>query len=202
VAVSPPPLWQSLLLEQPWPAVIALIAVAAVVHLAARQRTGWAWRAAAPAVLLLAGGVWLLAHLVPTDREALLARTEALVHATAPLDTGTLDAILAPSVVLSGPRGDPWFDRTDLVDRLENARGRLSGFEHAIRGLGAEADDAGRGISVLDLRTRVPASGNLAVASKWTLYWRKDDAGRWRVTEIQWHELLGRDPELGGWWAP
>lgn len=197
--VAPPPMWQSLLLENPWPIVIALVAVAAILRVAGSRQRKPAMSYAALASLVAAVGVYLLAAFVITGREAIIQRTEALVAATAPLDAAALDDLIARGAFVSGPDGRPWVEYDAIRPELEHVLQRFRPSEQTIRSLGAEAQ-ATRGRSVIDLRTSLPNSGyGLPVATVWGLEWRKEGDGQWRVAEIRWLEFMNREPSNRMW---
>jgi len=144
--------------------------------------------------------VYLLATVVQTDRERLMAATGSLVEATAPLDVATLRSHLGPHATLSGPDGDPWLPAGRLLDELESALQRYEVKEHRIASLGAEAGDR-VGRSVLDLRTTMEDSvyAGLPVRTVWMLTWTREADGGWRVSDLRWMEINGQRPNAGSW---
>lgn len=197
--LSPPPLWQAWLFENPWPLVVALLAAAVVLRVVStRRETPWRGRLgwAALGAVLLAGGVYLSTAIVETDRERLIDRTRQLVAATAPIDAGALDGLIARGAVVAGPDGSPWVVYDDIRDELEAAVQRHGGFDHAIRGLAAEAVNKARGRSLLSLSTTTGDLG-VPIRTRWLITWRREGDGRWRVMEIRWLEFRGRPPTRG-----
>ncbi|HEX7010512.1 MAG TPA: hypothetical protein VF184_11050 [Phycisphaeraceae bacterium] len=196
--VADPPLLEHLLLERPWPLVIALLAVAAAVQVAARRRSsrraGWAaWLIAAGAA-----GVALLAYTVTTDRERLTQLTVELVQAaTQPVNLAVVDQTLHPDAVLRGPGGQVWMPFQNIRWELEQAVQRLGVTDHAIRQLGVEAS-GDRGRSALALRTHLGETG-MPVSTSWNLVWQRQSEGDWRIVEIQWLTLQDQPPTRGMW---
>lgn len=195
--LSPPPMWQSLLLESPLPLVIALVAVAVTLRVMARRggRPGPRLNYAALGALILAMVVFAAAHLVVTGREALIARTEALAAATSPLDRNALGDLIANGAVVTGPQGQPWLDYDSIRPELERTLERFPIEGHGVRGVAAETTKGSRGRSVLDLSTQVRSEyfGG-PVRSEWGLMWEKQSDGVWRVVEIRWLRFQGQDP--------
>lgn len=196
--LAPSPLWQEWLFENPWPLVIVLIAVAVVVRLVATRRKQPRVNFAAAGALLLAVGVYLLTMFVATDRERLVDRTKELVEATAPLDSAAMDGLIARGAIVSGPDGAAWVEYDSIRSELEAVVGRYGGFDHAIRGLGAEVTSAVRGRSLLSLSTTAESIG-MPIRTQWLITWRKESDGQWRVIEISWLEFQGRPPRNLMW---
>jgi ketosteroid isomerase-like protein len=189
------------LLDNPWPVGFALAVAGAIMvlhHVRLRQRAG----VAGGALLLAAAvGVFILSATVTTPRQRIMQKTQALLDATAPLDSAALRSLLEPTVMLIGPDGKVWLEGRRLLDEMDGAISRVQIREHAVRDLVAQAEDHGTGFSFIDLRTTLESGGmgGQPIRSKWRLTWRRDAEGRWRVTEIQWQELHGTAPAEGMW---
>ncbi len=197
--LSPPPMWQSLLLEEPLPLVIALLAMAVVLRVMASRKRDGRLNYAALGALALAAGVFVLAHLVVTDREAIIARTEALVAATAPLDAATLGDVLARGAIVTGPHGQPFLDAGQINAELERTLQRFPIESHAVRGLAAQSTSGTRGQSIVGLSTQARTDYGLPVRTEWGLFWQKESDGAWRVIEIRWLAFQGREPTPFMW---
>lgn len=197
--VPPPSILQELFLEKPLPVVIALVAVAVVLRVMASRRRDARLNRVALGAVLLAAVAFLVADFVVTSREAILARSEALVHATAPRDTALLGDALAAGVMLTGPGGQPWLDESELRAQLDRTLERFPIEKHNIRTLAAGAR-GDRGQSVLDLTTLVKTEFFAGpVRSRWGLSWRRDADGVWRVIEIRFLEFEEREPTQMMW---
>ena len=110
--VPAPPLWQSLLLEQPWPLAV---------------------------VLLLAAIVVTLAYTVETGREAVERRTLELVRTASPVDASALAGLLARDVVIAGPTGDVVIEGEAVHEQIVTAHDRYGVADHRVRDLDAWA---------------------------------------------------------------
>lgn len=195
--LAPPPMWESLLLESPLPVVIALVAMAVVLRVMASRRRDRRLNYAALGALAAAMLVFVLAHLVVTDREAIMARTEALVAATAPLDSNALADLIANGATVTGPQGQPFLDYSQLRPELERTLTRFPVEGQAVRSLAAQAMGAPgtRGESIVGLSTQVRTEffGG-PIRSEWGLFWQKESDGEWRVVEIRWLTFQGQEP--------
>ena len=183
--LPPAPIWERLLLENPWPLAIILAAGAIVAFVSMRHRAPPRHTAAAVAGLALAAvGVLVLASLVETAREQMRHQTFELISAAARAsvtDTGTL---LAPDATLFPPGGGAALDRDDILTRVERDLGgawRLR--EWAV--LECEASVSGdTGRTQVKVRATPEAAGFPNI-SWWRLGWRRDPPGPWRVISIE-----------------
>lgn len=198
--LQPAPIWQDLLFHSPLPLVVVLLAVAGVLRVLASRRRNPKFNYGAMTAVLVAVGVFLLAHFVETDHERLAARTRQLIQATAPLDAAALDELLAQGVVLTGPGGQAWLREDQIRGELERTIQRFPIKEQAIRSLGAEVTSANRGLTLVALATTMQESlYGAPIRSLWLLHWRRDADGPWRVAEIQWLEFQHQPPSEGLW---
>ncbi|MEX1016060.1 MAG: hypothetical protein WDZ31_04870 [Phycisphaeraceae bacterium] len=191
--LQPPPLWEHLLLERPWPLVVALLVGAILLRYVARQRNQPVVGHVALGLALVAGGVFALAWSVTTDRQQIERHTRDLVQATVtPADFDVIDRLLSPDVVLVGPDGDVWLEAGPLRRQLETVVDRYGIDDQIIRDFGVETTGDHTGRSAIDLRTYSPG---MVAPSVWTLHWRRTgDDTPWRVVRIQWNEFMGNDP--------
>ena len=199
MTIPPPPWWQSLLLEDPLPLILGLLTVGVVLRLVASRSSRPKLNYGALAAIAAAVGAFLLAHYVQTARETLIARSEALVQATAPLNTAAVNALLTPDVAVTGPQGARIVPPGRLRDYLDSNLQRFPIESHAIMKVDAAADgDAGKSIvSIRSQSEHAVVPGGLA--STWALTWRKTAHGQWRVGEIRWLSLQGQPPPRGAW---
>ncbi|MFW6060732.1 MAG: hypothetical protein ACODAQ_11165, partial [Phycisphaeraceae bacterium] len=195
--LADPPLVQHLLLEQPWPTAIVLLALAVGLTVAGRRRRRRGLRMGAWVAAVAAGAVVGLAWQVQTPREQIMAATRQLVAATAaPLDLAGLDNRLAPGMVVTGPDGTAWIRRDQIDRRLTQLDQRHAIVSHDIHRLEADAARPNRGRTALELRTHLGQSNGYGpIRSTWQLHWRRDDAqSAWQVHEIQCVSINRRTP--------
>ena len=193
-----PSILQRYLLEQPWPVVVVLLLVAGGCLLAMRRRLDPGvrrrWLVASGVAAALAGGVYLLAWAVRTDREALEAATRELVAAAGPVDVDRMDQLILPEAAIIGPDGSLWRRWSESSGALR-AGARVAGMDqspHTLRSLRVGVLPTGEGVSLMDVRTDVP--GSLFFKSQWRLTWREGADGHWRMQEARWLKLQGVTP--------
>ncbi|MEM1107874.1 MAG: hypothetical protein AAGH99_04205 [Planctomycetota bacterium] len=178
-----------LLLENPWPLVVALLAVSAVLRTVGKRHdqphaVKVSWLALAMSI-----GVYVTATLVNTDREVILERTEAFVAATSPADEAALTALIADRAVLMGPGGDVWDNLTGTFVATEVEQHDVQ--ENAIRNIDASVNRPGYGVSTMDVSSRV---GGFPMRTQWEVEWQKSPQGEWRITGLRWLSFNQQDP--------
>ena len=189
----------NLFLEDPLMPSLALLGVAIVLAIVARQQNRPRLMAGSAIALVLAVGVWVLATAVTTDRETVMQHTRELVLATAPLDTNTLNTFIDPNATLRGPDGTVWLEHESFRLALALAIKRWAVKSQAVRGLQAGVDDRGNAVTRFEARTTFEQGTGLPVRTVWQLQWRQDPEGNWRVIDIQWLEFQDREPSEGMW---
>lgn len=199
--LAQPPILENLLFEQPWPLAVVVLAVAAGCWVvASRRRRRGKLRLVAVSFVLLAVALLVMAHFVTTAREHLLSATAQLVAATeSPTDGKVLDQLIAPDAVVTGPGGEVWLEYAQLRSELKSAVDRHQIHEQRIRSVGAEVTSDTAGRSVFDLRTNVGKETFIPIRTVWALHWARDDAGEWRIKQIQWLQFQGHAPSRGLW---
>lgn len=207
MSLPDPPLWQYLLLEQPWPVMIALGVGAAVLSVAARRRRlegrrgGLGLRVAAWAAAIAAGGVYGVASSIVTEREQLLDQTRQVVAATqSPIDVAAvLERWLGEDAALVGPGGEKWLDRSQIEQTLAGLERRRQIERHDIRGLDAGIVRAGQGRSHVELSTRLVGGPRAygPLHSVWELEWIRDEDEQrtWRLRDVRWVSFRGQPAE-------
>lgn len=192
---TPPPLksapiWETYVLEQPWPLVAILVVVAIVLFVKGR---GKARKVGPPIAILAAIAVALAGSFVTTARETMIASARALVAAVVAADASTLDAQLDPDALLFSFRhkaGVPKFAIIDeVVDRFRSG-GEYSIKEHGILNIDASQDGQRVGRVQLKLRV-VSAQLGVPVFSWWLLDYRRDSSGQWRVLRMEPQSISG-----------
>ena len=186
--VPEPNMVSYLLFESPWPVVIALVGLWAVLRVIGVRQRKRGFHAAALVALALAVGVSALAWVVTTDREQVVAQTRRLVQATHPAESGPskvdrteLDRMIepaAPIAVHDGPTLMPYREVRPALSRLEVAG-------QSIDQLAAGLTQPDRAVSEVHLTTHLANPPTMRPApSRWRFHWRRDDAGGWRVRKI------------------
>lgn len=193
------PTLTTMFLERPLSLSLALLGVAVVLAVVARQRNRPRLLIGAGIALVLAGGVWGLAAAVTTDRERVMKNTGQLLEATAPLDVNTLNSLIDPNATLRGPDGTVWLEHDSFRLALALAVKRWGVKSQALRGLQAGTDERGNAVTRFEARTTFTQGTGLPVRTTWQLQWRQDAEGNWRVIDIQWLEFQDREPSDGMW---
>ncbi len=182
---------ESLLLEDPWPIVVAGVAAAVVLRMVGRRRG----RAGRPLVIAswvmfaLAIGVNALAWAVTTTREALIERTEMLVAATSPIDLAALAGLVESPALLLGPNGEriAAIDVAGIDERIQ----RHDVVESKLRSVQAEGAGQGNGVSWIEVSSRL---NGYPQRSSWRIDWRQGDDSQWRATAFNWLRWNGQPP--------
>jgi len=194
--VPEPAFWSYLLLESPWPVIVALVGVWAVLRVIGARRRNMRLRVAAIGALGLAAGLALLAYGVTTDREHVLDRTRALIEATQPMSPATLDGFIRPSATIAVDDGPTLMAYEQARPALE----RIAVATQAIQQTRAGLADPGQAVSEVSLMTRLERPPSVQpVPSRWRFHWRRGGDGAWRVSKIVLLELRGEavSDELG-----
>jgi len=178
-----------LLLENPWPVVVAMLAVSAVLRTVGKRQDQPKAVSASWLALLVGLGVYVTATLVDTDREQLIDRTQAFVAATSPADEAALTALLADRAVLMGPGGDVWDDLTGAFIAEELREHNVQ--DNTMRAVNASAIRRGVGLSTLGVSSRL---GGYPMRTQWEIQWQKDPQSRWRITGMKWLSFNQQDP--------
>jgi hypothetical protein len=198
-ALPTPPLLERLLFEQPLIPVAALAVLAIIAAIAfARRNQRRRGLIVAAALAAAAAGLALLATLVTTDREVLLERTQALIAATAAVDTTPLTDLLSEDASLrtagSIARVLPDIEtRGEILARAEGelrGRYRISSWEILDR----QATLDGPNVARTQVRVGVEADQfSRTHYSWWRLHWERDPSGQWRCFEIEplWIQFVG-----------
>lgn len=195
--LPPGPLWERLILENPWPTAGALAVLAvAVLALMSRVDGGRAVgripvRTILAAGLVVAGGAIMAVGMsVTTDREQLRAGTASLVDATAAQDMERLEVLLAPGAQLHVPLrvpigAGPTVPREQIFALVEDVLGRRYPLkEHRVMEVQATLD--GQRVGRTQVRVRVvPEATQFPHTSWWRVDWVRGDDGRWRVLGIE-----------------
>lgn len=180
---------EAALFESPWTGMGVLVVVGALMFWwFNRMQQGRVGAIVLVGTFAGALGLFLTARFVTTERERLMALTEALVDVTARADLDALAPMLAPDVrvlLFGRERGFTAQSIPRWVD--ENMRpgtGRYAVKEHSVGQLSASLD--GPNAAQTQVRVRVtPEFIGITTGSWWRVHWRKDGDGPWLVTQIE-----------------
>lgn len=194
--LQPPPTFENLLLEQPWPLVLALVAAAGVLFWLGRQRSEKRMKVIAGAAIVMAGVVLALASFVTTNREHLRARTQDLIALTAPFNAPEVRSYFDDRALLTGPGGEAWFNITQLMEKVHSVVHHYSITGHSIHELQAASKSGGDdGQSYARLRTMVAGR---PMDTEWLITWKRGSDGVWRVVIVQWLTINNEQPGRAG----
>ena len=194
-----PPLTEQWLFVNPWPGIIVLIVVAALLRLIAQRagKTQLNW--GVPAALLLAGGLYALTALVDTQREQVDNAMRTLLQATIEKDLAALSTLISDDATISDADGNPWGRVGPLRDELDTALTNFTIESHRVNDLRVQPTGERGAQVLLDLRTTFAASG-FPNATRWVFTWeRVGDGKAWRVTDARWLKWQGRKPPGPAW---
>ncbi|MCA9285624.1 MAG: hypothetical protein KDA22_10430 [Phycisphaerales bacterium] len=190
-------LFTRFVLENPWPAGILLLAIAAIV--AWRELNGGTVRRLAPAGiaallgLLVLGAGWA----VETSGEHARRVVARFVRDAEAGDVDAMDLLLAPDAALALGRADaPGMDRSAVDAAIATLEGANRIESNTITRLRGYTADAGTGVVHLSCLTTTASSyGN--VPSHWVIRVRRQTDGSWLIDRLACIEIAGRKPEWG-----
>lgn len=184
--LAKPPFLQSILFESPLVGVALLVGLAvvavAVGNQRAQLRTGLA---VAVAGLLAAGGLFLSATLVQTERERLFNASVALAEAVGRGDADAAAPMIAERFRYTGyPAGADW-DRARLLEAIPRRVPGAGVSDVVVLEVQVELDS--ELVARSQLRVRPESDGRpLDMPSWWLLDWQKDrDTGDWRCVGVE-----------------
>ncbi len=171
-------------LESPWFLAALLLIAGGIAWFGFRYR--YPRRAPMVAGVLIAAALGLvaLAALVETTGERLARETRSLVEAAVAGDAVAFGGLLEDGLVLRVGRDKSSLDKADLLDRVKGIKALVQ--SNNIRDTRGVRTGADTGESVL-AQTTTTAMGQ-PTPNEWRFRWRKDAAGRWRVTEMIWEK--------------
>lgn len=137
--------------------------------------------------IAVAAALYIVAHVVETDREKVKARTRALVSAVERADLVTIEEMLAPSVagVVYGTTRAP--SRDALLRELDTALQQYRVASARVSTLEAASPIKGAAQTRARVVIRAPEATLYDIPNNvWFLIdWRIDDKGRWVATRIE-----------------
>jgi hypothetical protein len=200
-ALPEPPAFQRFVFEAPLLPALALGLLAVVAFLSLRN----AGRVKAGAgvmvgLLAVAGGLFVVAGSVETDRERLMARQDELVAAVANADLDALEDLLdeAVRIRVTGPLGIAnGLDKRGIISRVADTTGGA----YPVRDFGIIERQAvldGPNAARTQVHVRVESRGSGGTFTWFRLGWRLSPDGAWRAIEIEPLFMSGVMPYQGG----
>lgn len=180
------PLWQSVLLEQPWIGA-ALVGLITIVAAFALNRVGRGKPGVVVAIggTMVAGGVVVLGARVETDAEAARGTVSELIGAIAEGDAASVEALLAESITFRSTSQRRRVSRDQIVAQVPMADRVIDTYR--LRHRGAERD----GSTMLIARFALGGEGDFGpFTSVWDAV-LSPDGERWVVVELEALVLLG-----------
>ncbi len=196
---------KSLLLEEPYPIVVALAGVAVALFTLGIRRRQKQFMNYSGLTILAAAGVVALATWVVTDREQIMTLTQQTVSHTNnhPFNLHALQNTLHPQAVLTGPQGDPWLKGDHLIAQLERLDQKQAILKQQITSITAHLEHHQAGSVALDLKTTLtPNLGQRVVQTRWRVYWQQNQDHVWQIHKVSWLDHpgpLGIKPQAGSW---
>lgn len=195
-----PPFLDRWVLEQPWPAAVALVVAGLLLFWALQQRAqaGKGLIALAICILLAAGAV-VAGTLVETDRERLTRQTTQLVSAVAASDVATVDRLLSDGLVtLSAGDEVAGFGKPDVLAVVRGFDGfGLTKWTQEFAGAGMDNRTVGR--TRVTVKVEEAGGQKMFLPSTWEFAWVKHNDGSWKVSRIECLTMFGRPPSAS--WA-
>ncbi len=189
-----PAMWARVLFETPHAAAGAILAIGLMMMIVWIRR-GLAGRAAASAGAgaAIAGALMIVATLVTTEHEKILALTATLVASATSGDTGSVGEIIAEDARLFA-EGAPTLrvERAAIIAAVRSLDERVRVREASVTRRTASVDGPNAGRSRVVVRTNF-AGGGLNFTS-WEIGWRLEPDGAWRATRIEALSVNGRSP--------
>ncbi len=182
------PLWERLLLEQPWP-LVALLGFTGIVAWAMLARLTFARRLTLAAIgPALALAVWSLAFFVHTEREQIREASLKLIGAAARADTDTVATILADDFAFYSPGGGPGMNKDRALTIIRTELGGAWKIE-TWTALEVQASlDAHNSAELQRGQTQVHVRATLEgflTFSWWKFDWERTAPGSWKLVSAE-----------------
>jgi hypothetical protein len=176
------------LLETPWPAMGVLVVLGFVVAYVMWHRKPKVAMASVVGGVLLAGGVYLLAHSVVTTREALQARTQTLINAILAGDEAAAEPLLRDDLTVTLLGSPTNLGKPAVLEQIKgDVAGRYGATNSRIASVRAAMDGNTSARTQADIRveSRI-TSGTLPTV--WMFHWQQstiDGEQIWRVRQLE-----------------
>jgi hypothetical protein len=194
--LNSPPAWERYLLENPWPASLTLLATAVALVIVGRRRGDRRAPLFAAIALLAACAVFVLALLVETPREQMIAAARRLIGHTSPMQSAAFQAMLHPRATLLVESDAPPLPVDQIIMRLDRLARKYPITSQLIQSIAAESNGHAQGRTLIDLQTDTHLGPR---NTRWLISWVNQN-GQWLVLDVQWLPtggLLGVKPSMG-----
>ncbi|WP_432798292.1 hypothetical protein [Poriferisphaera sp. WC338] len=188
---------KTMFFEYPWPLVAAVWVTALFLFFLARSRADKRLFRSAVTAFSLGLVIIILSLTVTTENETVKARTKAFVATTAPLDIKQFNTFIEPFAAVVGPNGDTWITYDQLQTILPNLHKYFYFDSQYTTVPHTESMRTGNIATTVIVRTKI--GEGYTFKSEWTLLWKKDPAGNWKVVEIRFDKLQNKPPTKGVW---
>lgn len=178
------PLIERILLDNPWPTVVAMLLVGVVGFLILNQR-GRAKHGLVVfgAALVAAAGAFVCAMVVETDREAMKRRSRELIGAVARVEVESLEELLDGDMELNVTQVGRGVGKEQTIASVRRYLGSVYPVrEHTILELQSTLD--GPRLGRTQVRVRVTSDVGV-LPSWWRVDWLRDTDGTWRARRIE-----------------
>ena len=181
-----PPAWERWLLEAPLsPAAALLLAAFLAFYLMKQSGKRRQGAVTATALAIAAVAVFIVGSAVTTPREAVTARTHALVDAVARADSAAAADLLAADLAVRPVAHVPPMNRDAVLAFIDTQMKGQYKVEN-YRVMQVQAATGGPNLARTQTHVRItPESYGAPVFTWWRLDWRKDEDSRWRVIAIE-----------------
>lgn len=189
-----PPVWQSLLFEQPLGLVGVLFIAALCVFIVLNRREQAKLGAVVGGGLAaMAVAVFVIASVVTTDLEQVRDGTVALINSAATGDSAGASDHLAPDAKLN-LSGMATFQvsREGLLAAVDAMEQDVGVRDHGILEKTASIDGPNAARSRVVVRVTIEGAG--PTFSSWEMAWRRESDGVWRVTRLECLSVNARSP--------
>lgn len=189
----------NLLLEDPLPVGLSLLVVAAVLGFLGFQQNSAKLKKTAAGAFVLSVLTFIVAAIITTHREQVIAKTHELVSYTAPLRLNEFKSLVSPQVIVTigEDASAPVFTGAEVFAKLDNALRNYPIDAQTVIEITAQS----RTDQEVECRFDVRSDGKGGrVMTRWILTWRQQLDGSWLATHVQWIDcphLIGIKPSAG-----
>lgn len=190
--IQDPPFLEHYLFENPWPGCIALVVVALAIVFTQRGGLSRKMMIITSSILVAAGGLYLTAMLVMTEREELVQVMKEFARRAEEDNIESLRPMFDSNAVLTDENGKVIITAGLLFSALESTVQGHGLTRHAINDAKAEMRSKNTAQTWIRVSTKVAADGG-SHPTEWLIQWRRDK-NQWKVTEMRWLTYRGMSP--------